>query len=96
METKADLKAAMDRGEDIAKIMNDTQKELAHYAIDQGANLVLGHHPHVLQGIDIYKGCYIVYSLGNFCFGGNTNPADKDTMIFQQTFTFKDDKLKKI
>ncbi len=74
---------------------NDTQNELAHYAIDQGANLVLGHHPHVLQGIDIYKGCYIVYSLGNFCFGGNTNPADKDTMIFQQTFTFKDDKLKK-
>ena len=64
-------------------------------AIDQGANLVLGHDPHVLQGIDIYKGCYIVYSLGNFCFGGNTNPADKDTMIFQQTFTFKDDKLKK-
>lgn len=63
------------------------QKELAHIAIDEGAHLVLGHHPHVLQGIEEYKGRNIVYSLGNFCFGGNKNPSDKDTMIFQQTFT---------
>lgn len=66
---------------------DDTQKALAHAAIDQGADLVLGHHPHVLQGIEKYQGKYIVYSLGNFCFGGNKNPSDKDTMIFQQTFT---------
>jgi len=63
------------------------QKELAHIAVDEGAHLVLGHHPHVLQGIEVYKGRNIVYSLGNFCFGGNKNPSDKDTMIFQQTFT---------
>lgn len=63
------------------------QKELAHVAIDQGADLVVGHHPHVLQGIETYKGKNIVYSLGNFSFGGNKNPSDKDTMIFQQTFT---------
>ncbi len=66
------------------------QKELAHYAIDAGADLVVGHHPHVLQPIELYNGHYIAYSLGNFCFGGHTNPADKDTMIFQQTFTFTD------
>lgn len=66
------------------------QKELAHIAIDEGAHLVLGHHPHVLQGIEEYKGRNIVYSLGNFCFGGNKNPSDKDTMIFQQTFTITD------
>jgi poly-gamma-glutamate synthesis protein (capsule biosynthesis protein) len=72
-----------------------TQKELAHYAVNQGANLVLGHHPHVVQGIEKYKGVYIAYSLGNFCFGGNTNPGDKDTMIFQQTFTFRGNKLTK-
>ncbi|MCH5267721.1 MAG: CapA family protein [Lachnospiraceae bacterium] len=71
------------------------QKSLSHYAVKKGANLVLGHHPHVLQGIEKYRGAYIVYSLGNFCFGGNTNPPDKDTMIFQQTFTFKGDKLLK-
>ena len=70
---------------------NDTQKELAHLAIDEGADLVIGHHPHVLQGVEKYKGKYIAYSLGNFCFGGNSNPQDKDTMIFQQTFTITED-----
>lgn len=74
-------------------VPNAVQKELAHYAIDQGADLVIGHHPHVLQGIEKYKGKYIAYSLGNFCFGGNSNPADKDTIIFQQTFTFQDGAL---
>ena len=68
---------------------DDTQQTLAYAAIDQGADLVLGHHPHVLQGIEKYQGKYIVYSLGNFCFGGNKNPSDKDTMIFQQTFTLE-------
>ena len=66
---------------------------LAKTAIDHGADLVLGSHPHVVQGIERYKGRYIVYSLGNFCFGGNSNPADKDSMIFQLTFHFEDGKL---
>ena len=68
----------------------DYQKSLGKKCIDWGADLVLGHHPHVLQGIEEYQGKYIVYSLGNFCFGANRNPADKDCMIFQQTFTFAD------
>lgn len=68
---------------------DSTQVSLAHTAIDEGADLVLGHHPHVLQGIEHYNGKNIVYSLGNFCFGGNSNPSDKDTMIFQQTFTIQ-------
>ncbi|MDO5135068.1 MAG: CapA family protein [Eubacteriales bacterium] len=63
------------------------QTTLGRLAIDQGAHLVCGHHPHVLQGIESYKGRRIVYSLGNFCFGGNSAPSDSDTMIFQQTFT---------
>ena len=67
----------------------DYQKEVGRKCIDWGADLVLGHHPHVLQGIEEYQGKYIVYSLANFCFGANRNPADKDTMIFQQTFTFE-------
>ena len=66
---------------------DETQKALAHTAVDSGADLVLGHHPHVLQGIETYKGKNIVYSLGNFCFGGNSAPSDMDSMIFQQTFT---------
>lgn len=76
-------------GEEKAEYPNDVQVKLAHAAIDAGADLVLGHHPHVLQGIEQYKGKNIVYSLGNFCFGGNMYPSDMDTMIFQQTFTLK-------
>ena len=72
---------------------DDIQKSLAHTAVDNGADLVVGHHPHVLQGIEKYNGKNIVYSLGNFCFGGNSNPSDKDTMIFQQTFSFENGEL---
>lgn len=63
-----------------------TQITLAHAAVDVGADLVVGHHPHVLQGIEKYNGKYIAYSLGNFCFGGNSTPSDMDTIIFRQTF----------
>ena len=71
----------------------ENQVNLAHSAIDNVADLVLGHHPHVLEGIEVYNGKNIVYSLGNFCFGGNSNPSDKDTMIFQQTFTVENGEL---
>ena len=67
---------------------------MAHLAIDEGADLVVGHHPHVLQGIETYKEKTIAYSLGNFCFGGNTHPTETDTMIFQQKFVV--DAAKKI
>lgn len=69
---------------------NDYQRRVAHDLIDSGVDLVIGHHPHVLQGVELYNGKIICYSLGNFCFGGNRNPADKDTMMFQQTFTYVD------
>lgn len=72
---------------------NSVQKELAYFSIDNGADLVLGSHPHVLQGIEEYKGKQIVYSLGNFCFGGNKNPKDKDTMIYVHKFNFKNNEL---
>jgi len=65
---------------------NDIQRKLAHAAIDAGADLVLGHHPHVLQGIEVYKGKHVVYSLGNFVFGGNAQPASVESMIFQARF----------
>ncbi|MCD7892916.1 MAG: CapA family protein [Erysipelotrichaceae bacterium] len=65
-----------------------TQIELAHTWIDNGVDLVIGSHPHVVQGIETYNGKTIVYSLGNFYFGGNKNPTDKDSMIYQHTFTF--------
>ncbi len=80
--------ASIHWGVEKAEEPESEQVTLAHSAIDAGADLILGHHPHVVQGIEKYNGRYIVYSLGNFCFGGNTNPSDKDSMIFQQTFSF--------
>ena len=65
----------------------DEQVELAHLAVDNGADLVVGHHPHVVGGIENYKGVQILYSLGNFCFGGNDSPYDTDAFVYQQTFT---------
>lgn len=67
------------------------QVTLAKLAIDNGADLVVGHHAHVLQGVTTYKGKTIAYGLGNFCFGGNSAPSDMDTMVFQQTFTLDTD-----
>lgn len=69
-----------------------TKQELAHYAIDNGADLIVGHHPHILQGVEEYNDKYILYSLGNFCYGGHSNPNDKQSMIAQVTFNFEDDK----
>ncbi len=70
------------------------QRELGHKCIDWGADLVVGCHPHVLQGIEAYNGKYILYSLGNFCFGANRNPRDKDTMIAQVEFTLGEENQK--
>lgn len=74
-------------GNETETVPDSNQMTLGRLAIDEGADLVCGHHPHVLQGIETYKGKNIVYSLGNFCFGGNSSPIDMDTMIFQQIFT---------
>ena len=86
-------------GEEREHYPNATQKDIAHFAIDHGADLIIGHHPHVLQGFEEYRGKKIIYSLGNFVYGGAKNPADKDTIIYQVRFAFDKDgeeKLKKI
>lgn len=62
----------------------DTQKKLAHAAIDAGANIVVGTHPHVLQPIEEYEGGIIYYSLGRFVFGGSSISKEWDTAIIQQ------------
>lgn len=69
------------------------QVKMGHFLIDNGVDLVIGHHPHIVQGIEKYKNKYIVYSLGNFSFGGNSKPRDMDAFIWQQTFSFIDGEL---
>ncbi|MEM9771176.1 MAG: CapA family protein [Cyanobacteria bacterium P01_D01_bin.73] len=79
---KADMEAVRDQvdwivvnyhwGEENAHYPAGYQRQLAQFTIDHGADLIVGHHPHVLQGAEVYKGKAIVYSLGNFIFGGNS------------------------
>src|SRR5450756_3182357 len=55
-------------GIELATSPGADQRELAHLAVDSGADLVLGHHPHVVQGLELYRNRLIAYSLGNFIF----------------------------
>ena len=63
---------------------NATQQDVGKALIDAGANIIWGHHPHVLQPIEEYNGGIIYYSLGNFAFGGNSSPKDLNTALLQQ------------
>lgn len=73
-------------GEEKDYVPNERQVPLGRATIDAGADLVIGHHSHRMNPIEVYKGRYICYSLGNFSFAGNTRPDDMDTYIFQQRF----------
>ena len=66
------------------------QIKMGRLAVDAGADLVLGHHSHRLNPIEQYKGVYICYSLGNFCFAGNSKPSDMSSFMFQTRFRVKD------
>ncbi|MBQ9196035.1 MAG: CapA family protein [Clostridia bacterium] len=72
---------------------NANQQKLGRLAIDSGADLVIGHHSHRINPIEQYNGKYIVYSVGNFSFAGNSKPDDMSTFIFQTRFRFKDGEL---
>jgi poly-gamma-glutamate synthesis protein (capsule biosynthesis protein) len=78
-------------GQELAEVPADWQVKLGHFTIDQGADVIVGHHPHVLQGAEIYKGRPIAYSLGNFIFGGNSR-TDYDTAVMQ--VSLKDKQMK--
>lgn len=91
-EAFADLRArgaevivcAFHWGEERVYTPDENQTGWGHAAIDLGADIVYGHHPHVLQPIEYYEDGVIFYSLGNFSFGGNTWLTDRDTAIIQQ------------
>jgi len=66
---------------------NDNQMKLGRMTVDAGADLVLGHHSHRVNPIEYYNGSYIVYSLANCAFSGNSKPDDMDTFLFQVKFS---------
>ena len=69
---------------------NANQQKMAHLTIDAGADLIIGHHSHRINPIELYNGKYICYSLGNFCFAGNSRPDDMSTFVFQIKMRVKD------
>lgn len=71
----------------------EDQRTLAHFTVESGADVVVGSHAHVVQGIELYNGKPIAYGLANFCFGANINPSDKDTFIMQTIFNRRAGKI---
>ncbi len=82
---------SMHWGQELDYEANGGDIKLAHKMIDAGADLIIGHHPHVIQGIENYNGKYIVYSLGNCSFAGSSNPTNDDILLFQQKFKMTKD-----
>lgn len=62
---------------------NRMQERIAHAAIDVGATLIIGHHPHVVQEVEEYGGGYIAYSLGNFIFDQNFSPDTSKGLLLE-------------
>ena len=77
--------AALHFGDEGSYQINADQRAQAHAAVDAGADFVYGSHAHTLQPSEEYQGKYIYYSMGNWTFGGNTNPRDKDTFFLRLT-----------
>lgn len=76
-------------GEEYKLIHNKRQESLAHIAIDNGADIIIGHHPHVMEDIEEYKGKKIIHSLGNFIFDQNFSKNTMRGMLFSATFDGK-------
>lgn len=78
-------------GQEYNKHRIKAQENHAHFAIDAGADLVIMHHPHVVQGMELYKDRSICYSLGNFCFGGNRNVRAMESLVVAADLLFTDE-----
>jgi len=81
-------------GSEYEKAYTREQRNIGRAAVKAGADVVVGHHPHVIQGIEAYEGTYILYSLANLVFGGNMDPDDRNnrsTYVAQLSFTVHED-----
>lgn len=80
-------------GKEMAYSPTQNQIKMGRLAVDSGADLVLGHHSHRMNPIEYYNGVYICYSLGNFCFAGNSKPSDMSSFMFQTRWRIRDDEI---
>lgn len=76
---------SMHWGNEYATEANTMQKKIAHELVDAGADIVIGHHPHVVQEVEWYKGKYIAYSLGNFVFDQYFSPDTMQGLVVHLT-----------
>lgn len=75
-------------GTEYSEVRSEKQERIARLAVDAGADLVIMHHPHVVQGMDVRRNRSILYSLGNFCFGGNKNVRAMESLVAVAELTF--------
>jgi gamma-polyglutamate biosynthesis protein CapA len=95
LKTKADfVVVSMHMGVEYAREPNAAQKEFAHTAVDAGADLVVGHHPHWIQTIEQYQGKWIFYSLGNLVFDQMWSQDTKEGLTVE--VTIKQNQIDKI
>lgn len=80
---------SMHSGQEYQKNQDKIQTDFAHAAIDNGADLIIGHHPHVIQPLEKYKDKYIFYSLGNFIFDQILSQEVKEGLTFKAYFNKK-------
>ena len=83
----------MHAGEEYVYTPNAYQKRIAEKAAELGVSLLIGHHPHVVQGYDTVKNMPVVYSLGNCSFGGTTHAKDSDALVVQAELRFEESAL---
>ena len=69
------------------------QTQIVNIAVNSGSDLIIGHHPHIVQGFSVVEGVPVVYSLGNCSFGGNGNPRDYDALVVRAELNFEDGEL---
>ena len=78
-------------GREYSEARTQKQVDIAELAVDAGADLVIMHHPHVVQGMSVLDNRSVCYSLGNFCFGGNKNVRAMESLVVAATLHFSDD-----
>ncbi|MFH1841535.1 MAG: CapA family protein [Candidatus Nealsonbacteria bacterium] len=88
------LIVSLHAGEEYQEEPTDFQKSFSEMAIDAGANLVLGHHPHVVQRVEKYNSGWIAYSLGNFVFDQGFSEETKEGLLLE--VVIKNGKIKKV
>ena len=89
----AALITVMHAGEEYTQTIDRHQKQIVRYAAKEGADLVVGHHPHVVQGFDFVQGMPVVYSLGNCSFGGARYVKDTDALVLRAELDFEGGRL---